>query len=326
MTSKLRRPADGFAPTRGATGQESAGVRGREPPAALLSVRPEELHRSFVTFARPTSLARRIPCGRHGDQRARRRPLRADRGGGRARGRRGATRHIRLAGADGTAAVARHPALHGHLPGHAGGGAAAPEVLEELGDMLSGSVLVAHSAPFDTRVLRQAFERCGLDWPAPPALCTVQMARRFAPLVGQARTGLARGLARHRRGGGPSRAARRAHVRARVLRSVPTAMRELGHGGRRARPARSHRRARKTEPQSASLPASGPISQRCPTTRGSTSSATNADGRSTWASRCRCAAAPAPISAPRRAGPRRPRSWTTGPRTPSSARSCWRTG
>ena len=30
------------------------------------------------------------------------------------------------------------------------------------------------------RVLRQAFERAGLDWPAPPALCTVALARRFA--------------------------------------------------------------------------------------------------------------------------------------------------
>ncbi len=57
------------------------------------------------------------------------------------------------------------------------------EVLEELGSMLSGRVLVAHSARFDRRVLRQAFERAELDWPAPPVLCTVQLARRFAPLA-----------------------------------------------------------------------------------------------------------------------------------------------
>jgi DNA polymerase III subunit epsilon len=57
------------------------------------------------------------------------------------------------------------------------------EVLEELGELLSGRVLVAHSARFDTGVLRYAFERCGIDWPAPPALCTVQLARRFAPLA-----------------------------------------------------------------------------------------------------------------------------------------------
>jgi DNA polymerase-3 subunit epsilon len=57
------------------------------------------------------------------------------------------------------------------------------EVLEELGELLAGRVLVAHSARFDTRVLRQAFERSGLDWPKPPVLCTVQLARRFAPLA-----------------------------------------------------------------------------------------------------------------------------------------------
>ena len=44
-------------------------------------------------------------------------------------------------------------------------------------------MLVAHNARFDTRVLRQAFERAGLDWPRPPALCTVALARRFAPLA-----------------------------------------------------------------------------------------------------------------------------------------------
>jgi DNA polymerase III subunit epsilon len=57
------------------------------------------------------------------------------------------------------------------------------EVLEELGDLLEGRVLIAHSARFDSSVLRQAFERCGLDWPRPPVLCTVQLARRFAPLA-----------------------------------------------------------------------------------------------------------------------------------------------
>jgi DNA polymerase III subunit epsilon len=59
----------------------------------------------------------------------------------------------------------------------------AREVLVELRELLAGRVLIAHSAGFDTRVLRQAFERCGLDWPKPPVLCTVQLARRFAPLA-----------------------------------------------------------------------------------------------------------------------------------------------
>src|SRR5579862_8010667 len=50
---------------------------------------------------------------------------------------------------------------------------AAPDpdaVLPSLTLMLRGRVMVAHNAPFDRRVLRQAFERCGLDWPAPPIL------------------------------------------------------------------------------------------------------------------------------------------------------------
>ena len=59
----------------------------------------------------------------------------------------------------------------------------ADEVLPELAELLEGRVLVAHNARFDVRVLRQAFERAGLDWPAPPTLCTVALARRLAPLV-----------------------------------------------------------------------------------------------------------------------------------------------
>jgi len=63
------------------------------------------------------------------------------------------------------------------------------EVLPRLAGELRGRVLVAHSARFDVGVLRQAFERAGLDWPDPPVLCTVQLARKFAPL--QRRRGLA---------------------------------------------------------------------------------------------------------------------------------------
>ena len=59
------------------------------------------------------------------------------------------------------------------------------EALGELAELMDGRVLVAHNAPFDRRVLAQAFERCGLDWPDPPVLCTVALARRFAPLARQ---------------------------------------------------------------------------------------------------------------------------------------------
>jgi DNA polymerase III subunit epsilon len=60
-------------------------------------------------------------------------------------------------------------------------------VLPRLAEMLDGRILVAHNAQFDKRVLRQAFERCDLKWPNPPVLCTVSMARKFAPLAGQRR-------------------------------------------------------------------------------------------------------------------------------------------
>src|SRR3954464_3546369 len=41
----------------------------------------------------------------------------------------------------------------------------AEATLPELADALRGRVLVAHSASFDRRVLRQAFARAGLEWP-----------------------------------------------------------------------------------------------------------------------------------------------------------------
>ncbi|MEJ7797454.1 MAG: exonuclease domain-containing protein [Solirubrobacteraceae bacterium] len=63
----------------------------------------------------------------------------------------------------------------------------ADAILPDLADQLEGRVLVAHNASFDRRVLRQAFLRAGLRWPDPPALCTVALARRFAPLARQRR-------------------------------------------------------------------------------------------------------------------------------------------
>ncbi len=67
---------------------------------------------------------------------------------------------------------------------------AADAVLPDLAELIGAPparVLVAHNAAFDRRVLRQAFERAGLHWPDPPTLCTVALARRFAPLVRQRR-------------------------------------------------------------------------------------------------------------------------------------------
>ncbi|MEA2435460.1 MAG: polymerase subunit epsilon, partial [Thermoleophilaceae bacterium] len=59
------------------------------------------------------------------------------------------------------------------------------EVLLRLKELAADRILVAHSASFDRRVLAQAFERAGIEWVEPPILCTVAMARRFAPLARQ---------------------------------------------------------------------------------------------------------------------------------------------
>ena len=59
------------------------------------------------------------------------------------------------------------------------------DVLRRLAGMLDGRVLVAHSASFDRRVLRDACARAEVPWPGGPVLCTVALARRFAPLARQ---------------------------------------------------------------------------------------------------------------------------------------------
>ncbi|MDQ3722209.1 MAG: exonuclease domain-containing protein, partial [Actinomycetota bacterium] len=67
---------------------------------------------------------------------------------------------------------------------------AANAILPDLAELIGSPpvrVLVAHNAAFDRRVLRQAFQRSDLAWPDPPTLCTVALARRFAPLVHQRR-------------------------------------------------------------------------------------------------------------------------------------------
>ena len=55
-------------------------------------------------------------------------------------------------------------------------------VLPEIDTRLRGRVMVAHNAPFDRRVLRQAFSRIGRDWPDPPVICTAALARTMLPL------------------------------------------------------------------------------------------------------------------------------------------------
>jgi len=69
------------------------------------------------------------------------------------------------------------------------GAPAAEVVLPDVLDRLGGRVLVGHNVSFDRRVLRQACERAELAWPDPPVLCTVALARRFAPLARQRKLG-----------------------------------------------------------------------------------------------------------------------------------------
>ncbi len=63
-------------------------------------------------------------------------------------------------------------------------------VLPRLAELLEGRVMVAHNAPFDRRVLRQAFARVGLDWPRPPVICTAALARAMLPLQRERRLGV----------------------------------------------------------------------------------------------------------------------------------------
>jgi DNA polymerase-3 subunit epsilon len=128
------------------------------------------------------------------------------------------------------------------------------EVLPGLAERLEGRVLVAHNARFDVGVLRQAFERAGLDWPDPPVLCTVALSRRFAPLARR------RGLA--------SLAGTLGIEVDEVHRALPDALTcarvfcalfpKLCANAARVREAldlcRSRRRARKTEPEEAIPP------------------------------------------------------------------------
>ena len=305
------------------------GAHPAEPCSARLipSVRRRRLHR-LGGAARATRRRRRVRGARHRDQRARRRPLRAHRGRRRAGRRRRAARDLRLARAPGAAAVARDPALHRHHPGDGGRRAAAGR-----GAAGGGRAARGPRAGGAQRALRQPRAAPGVRARRPRlARARPRSARSRWPAASprwRASAGsrsLADALGIEVRRGAP-RAARRAHLRARVLRAVPAPVRERGDGRRGARPAAlAPPGAQDGAGRARSRRRSGPTSPRSPTTRASTCSATTAAGRSTWASRCRCARAPAPTSARPPAGPSAPRSWTTGPPTPSSARSCSRTG
>ena len=97
-------------------------------------------------------------------------------------------------------------------------GAPAPEaVLPTARARLAGRVMVAHNAPFDRRVLRQAFERCGLEWPDPAG----DLHRRAGA---DAAAAAARAQARRR---SPTRSGSRSTVAHRALADAETCARVL---------------------------------------------------------------------------------------------------
>ena len=218
-------------------------------------------------------------------------------------------------------------------------GAPYPEaVLPQLAERLRGRVMVAHNAPFDRRVLRQAFERVGLEWPNPPVLCTAALARTLLPL--QRRRGL-RAVADalgidvdvvHR-------ALADAETCARVLCALfPRLCANALTIARRGRDAGATRPARR--PSAPSIRAAA-----APRVREAPASSTSRelprdpgvylfrDGVGPDAVRRQVGVDPQPgpralraVDARRPSGPRTPRSSTTGRLAPSSARWCSRTG
>ena len=243
-------------------------------------------------------------------QRAAEGALRADRSRRRPGRRRRAARPLELAGRRLRAARPRHPALHRD---HASDGrrrAAARAVLPELAEQMKGRILVAHSARFDVGVLKQAFERAELEWPDPPVMCTVALARRLAPL--QRRRGLASladalGIEVEQTHRALPDAEACARVCARCCRGcAPTRARWATRcrccaPARRRSPSRGAPRAGAT---------TGPTSPRSRRTRASTSSARRRPSCSTSASRSACERARERASRRPRPGPARPSAST----------------
>jgi DNA polymerase III epsilon subunit-like protein len=71
--------------------------------------------------------------------------------------------------------------LHGITPKMVVGAPAWPAAREELLAYAGGSPFVAHYAPFDMGVVRDACDLCALEWPAIRYACTVSVARMVWP-------------------------------------------------------------------------------------------------------------------------------------------------
>jgi DNA polymerase-3 subunit epsilon len=71
--------------------------------------------------------------------------------------------------------------LHGITPEAVAHAPCWPEARARLLDFAGGAPLVAHYAPFDVGVIRDASDLCELDWPTFDYTCTVTISRRVWP-------------------------------------------------------------------------------------------------------------------------------------------------
>src|SRR6195952_2930800 len=70
--------------------------------------------------------------------------------------------------------------IHGLSDRHLASAPGFEDIAGDLGDLLSGSVWVAHNAAFDKRFLVNEYARLGADVTGFPVLCTMAASRRFA--------------------------------------------------------------------------------------------------------------------------------------------------
>lgn len=71
--------------------------------------------------------------------------------------------------------------LHGITPGDVAHARQWPDVRAELLEFANGAPLIAHNAPFDMGVIRDASDMWELEWPTVKYACTLTLARRVWP-------------------------------------------------------------------------------------------------------------------------------------------------
>lgn len=97
---------------------------------------------------------------------------------------------VRVQGGEVRAEMSTFVAINGTLPGHISrltgiapgdlvGAPTLGEVMSTFLEFSRGAVLVAHNARFDLGFLRAAAAATGQQWPDPPSLCTLALARRI---------------------------------------------------------------------------------------------------------------------------------------------------